>query len=106
LRSVVYVETCAYEDVKAAQMLVDAADARDREAQRLREKCGLDRALAENDQLGQAAGEAFKKAVNFPVTTPGLLLSKWEWLIENDCLDGNEEAITADLERLAALAEG
>lgn len=102
IKSVRYLERCAWDDHKAEVALVDAADARDAKIAQIRKDSGLDAANDESERLSEASYEAFRAAVYTPVSSAALLQEKWAYMLKEDVLEGWEDAITADIARLVA----
>ena len=97
-----YIETCAYEDHKAAQLLTDAAETRERAKKRLRARFRVDELWEEGEQLERVSNEAFKAIHYVPAYSATMLAEKWAWILDKGDLEGWEDAITLDLARLAA----
>ena len=102
LATVRYVERCAWEDVKAQQDLVDAADAREAKVRALPERAALDRAEAESERLSQASYAAYRKVGTTPVSALSLFQAKWAWIAKESDLHTWQDELTADLARIAA----
>jgi len=102
LKNVRYVERAAWEDVKAQQALVDAADARAARVASLPEKAALDRAEAESERLSDISYAAYVAVAKTPVASAALFQEKWAWLVKECDIATWHEEIAADIARIAA----
>jgi len=102
LVSVRYVERCAWEDMKAQQKLVAAADARAAKVAALPEKSALDRAEAESERLSAISYAAYEAVAQTPVASAALLQEKWAWLVKESDVSTWHDEIAADIARIAA----
>ena len=101
-KSLRYVEICAFDDVKARQQFLDAADARDVLIATIDNRIGWTRAGQHYDKLSDGIADAEKVLLNLPAPDGDAVLWKVNRLYEPGSgmwADGVEDQTIADLNR-------